>query len=250
MLCIVVTAPRPRPWAFTALSPKKPMLLSYHMLLFRMSRLTGRGRMTAVDEIALAGQLAEMMHRPHVTERVVDELMGHEHPQVRRIAMNAVRRARCFDYPGLPVALLRRLADQEPWLRHDAAWVIAEGGFDGAELRAALRRLAGGLQLPRDAERARSFPNDAPLQAQVRARQALDALLKKSAAEANSRLGLSPTAGYASGTVGHINMVRREQHRRMAARRLDSSVRLTYRPLPPPEGVLKITKAAKRAAGK
>ncbi|AOY93998.1 hypothetical protein BKK79_05930 [Cupriavidus sp. USMAA2-4] len=220
-------------------------MLSYRMLLFKISRLTGRNRMTAVDEIALAGQLAEMMHRPHAAERVVADLMDHEHAQVRRVALNAVRRARCFACPNLLPALLRRLADAEPWLRHDAAWVVAEGQFDGAELRAALRRLAGRTQLPQDAARARAFPDDALLQAQVKARTALDALLKKSAAEANRRLGLAGAAGYAKGTVGHNNMVRRETNRRTAARRLDSSVRLTYRPLPPPEGVLRINSAAK-----
>ena len=159
------------------------MLLSYRMLLFKISRLTGRNRMTAVDEIALAGQLAEMMHRPHAAERVVADLMDHEHA-VRRVALNAVR-ARCFAC----LTCCRpccAAADAEPWLRHDAAWVVAEASSTAPN---SVPRCAHGRPDAVAAGRGARAPDDALLQARVKARTALDALLKKSAAENQPQAG-------------------------------------------------------------
>jgi hypothetical protein len=133
-------------------------------------------------------------------------------------------------------ALLRRLADVEGWLRHDAVWIVQEGQFDGAELRAALRRVAGNVRLPQDAVRAKANPADGPLHAAVRARQALDVLIKKSAEAHNAALsaggglpGATDGQPYAQGSVGHIRAVHRQLQRKMAGRKLNSSTKLRFK---------------------
>jgi hypothetical protein len=119
-------------------------------------------------------------------------------------------------------------------------WVVQEAAMDGGMVRAALRRLAGKVQLPQDAVRAKASPADGLLHAQVRARQALDALIKKDAATAMAavRAAMAAFSGvskdpYNNGTVGQLNIVRREQQRRIAARALSSSTRLTFRRVEP-----------------
>lgn len=218
-------------------------MLRYRMLLFKMSRLVSKNKLSGVEAITFAGQFSELMASQEDVERLVADLFDHENPQVRRIGLNAIRRARQFGGPALLPALLRRLSDPEPWLRHDAVWVVQEGGLDGAELRAALRRLAGSVQLPHDAVRARANPTDAPLHAQVRARQALDTLIIKSAAEQNAALAAGGQLGavaeqqpYASGTIGHIGLAHRALQRRLAGRKLHSSAKLTFRRVEPVEG--------------
>ncbi len=218
-------------------------MLRYRMLLFKMSRLANRNKLSGVEAIAFAGQFAELTASQEDAERLVADLFDHDNPQVRRIGLNAIRRSQRFTGPSLLPALLRRLADPEAWLRHDAVWVVQEAELDGAELRASLRRLAGGVQLPHDAVRARANPADAPLHAQVRARQALDTLIIKSAAAQNAALAAGGALGqvaqqtpYASGTVGHIGMVHRALQRRMAGRKLHSSTKLTFKPVAPAPG--------------
>lgn len=213
-------------------------MLRYHILLFKMNRMVSRNKLSGVEEVSLAGQLAEMLDTQESAERVVSDLFDHANPQVRRIALSAIRRSRRFAAPSLAAALVRRMADAEPQLRHDAVWIVQESKMDGAELRAALRRLAGKVQMPWAAERARANPSDLTLQAQVRARQTLDKLLEKSAAERNIALAatvLGVVAGqpYADGTVGHIRLVHRALIRRQAGRKLDSSVKLTFRKVEP-----------------
>lgn len=215
---------------------QEPML-RYHILLFKLNRLS-RTRLSGVEEVSLAGQLAEMIGSTDTATRVIDDLFDHANPQVRRIALNAVRRARQFSAPALQPALVRRMADAEAAVRHDAVWIVQETRMDGAELRAALRRLAGKVQLPWDAERARANPGDTALAAQVRARMALDKLLEKSAAERNQALaamalGSASEQPYAEGTVGHKGLLHRALVRRQAGRRLNSSVKLTFRKVEP-----------------
>ncbi|QQX85117.1 hypothetical protein JJQ59_03925 [Cupriavidus necator] len=212
-------------------------MLRYHILLFKLNRLS-RNKLSGVEEVSLAGQLAEMVDSADTAARVIADLFDHANPQVRRIALNAIRRARQFSSPELQPALVRRMADAEAVLRHDAVWIVQETRMDGAELRAALRRLAGKVQLPWDAERARANPGDTALAAQVRARMALDKLLEKSAAQRNQALaamtlGGTPDQPYAEGTVGHKGLLHRALVRRQAGRRLNSSVKLTFRKLEP-----------------
>nr|WP_116308780.1 hypothetical protein [Cupriavidus taiwanensis] len=212
-------------------------MLRYHILLFKLNRLS-RNKLSGVEEVTLAGQLAEMIGSPDTAARVIDDLFDHVNPQVRRIALNAVRRARQFSTPALQPALVRRMADAEAAVRHDAVWIVQETRMDGAELRAALRRLAGKVQLPWDADRARANPGDTALAAQVRARMALDKLLEKSAAERNQALaamalGSTSDQPYAEGTVGHKGLLHRALVRRQAGRRLNSSVKLTFRKVEP-----------------
>ncbi|MNS95815.1 hypothetical protein D3C72_1300870 [compost metagenome] len=213
-------------------------MLRYHILLFKLNRLVSRNTLSGVEEISLAGQLAEMIESAATAARLIDDLADHANPQVRRIALNAIRRGRQFTSPGLQPALVRRMADAEAAVRHDAVWIVQETRMDGAELRAALRRLAGKVRLPWDAERARANPGDTALAAQVRARMALDKLLEKSAAERNQALAAMALGGtsdqpYAEGTVGHKGLLHRALVRRQAGRRLNSSVKLTFRKLEP-----------------
>ncbi|TDF66242.1 HEAT repeat domain-containing protein [Cupriavidus sp. L7L] len=215
-------------------------MLRYHILLFKLNRLVSRNTLSGVEEISLAGQLAEMIGSADTAARIIDDLADHANPQVRRIALNAIRRGRQFTSPSLQPALIRRMADAEAAVRHDAVWIVQESRMDGAELRAALRRLAGKVRLPWDAERARANPGDTALAAQVRARMALDKLLEKSAAERNQALaamalGTVGDQSYAEGTVGHKGLLQRALIRSQAGRRLDSSVKLTFRKVEPAE---------------
>ena len=219
------------------MSAAQEPMLRYHILLFKLNRLS-RNKLSGVEEVTLAGQLAEMIGSPDTAARVIDDLFDHANPQVRRIALNAVRRARQFSTPALQPALVRRMADAEAAVRHDAVWIVQETRMDGAELRAALRRLAGKVQLPWDADRARANPGNTALAAQVRARMALDKLLEKSAAERNQALaamalGSTSDQPYAEGTVGHKGLLHRALVRRQAGRRLNSSVKLTFRKVEP-----------------
>lgn len=200
------------------------MQLRYRMLVFKLSRMSAQERISAVDEIALAGQLAEMIDKPGMVERLVADLFDHGNGHVRRIALNAVRRAHGYRQADLRQALLRKLRDPEPWLRHDAAWVLHESKMDSPEIRAMLRQLAGPVQLPYDLTRARANPSDALLQAQVRARQALDELLAKHTAN-----GVVAKLPYADGTVGHRHMRRREEVKLMFERHKERGAKLRFR---------------------
>lgn len=211
-------------------------MLRYRMLLFKMSRLASKNKLSGVEEISLAGQFSEMIGSQEEADRLIEDLVDHENPQVRRIGLSAIRRTRRFGGRLLMPALLRRLADVEGWLRHDAVWIVQEGQLDGAELRAALRRVAGNVRLPQDAVRAKANPADGPLHAAVRARQALDVLIKKSAEAHNAALaaggglpGGTDGQPYAQGSVGHIRAVHRQLQRKMAGRKLKSSTKLRFK---------------------
>src|SRR5437879_2676258 len=80
-------------------------MLRYHILLFKMNRLAGRNKLSGVEEISLSGQLAEMVDSASTAARVIADLFDHANPQVRRIALNAIRRSRQFSSPELQPAL-------------------------------------------------------------------------------------------------------------------------------------------------
>lgn len=211
-------------------------MLRYRMLLFKMSRLASKNKLIGTEEISLAGQFSELVASQEDADRVIADLFEHENAHVRRIGLSVIRRTRRFGGRMLMPALLRRLGDVEGWLRHDAVWIVQEGGLDGAELRAALRRVAGKVQLPADAVRAKANPADGALHAAVRARQALDVLIRKSAEAHNAALaaggglaGASDGQPYAKDSVGHIRAVHRQLQRKMAARKLHSSTRLKFK---------------------
>jgi len=124
----------------------------------------------------LAIALAELPHKDRVVQRVLTELVEHPNPSGRRIGIHACRRAKRFQAVGLREALVRRLADENPWVRYDAAWTVHEAGYDGSDVREALGSLAAKVSLPRDKKRLANRSNP-ELAARVRAREALDALL-------------------------------------------------------------------------
>jgi hypothetical protein len=132
----------------------------------------------------LATALSGLPHKDRVVQRVLAELVEHPNPSGRRIGIHACRRIGRFQAVGLREALVRRLADGDPWVRYDAAWAIHDAGYDGPDVREALGVLASGVRLPADETRLRASPSDAVLAGRVRARQALDALLAGSAPDA------------------------------------------------------------------
>ncbi|MDF3836519.1 hypothetical protein P3W85_26720 [Cupriavidus basilensis] len=194
------------------------------MLVFKLNRMSRQDRISAVEEIALAGQLAEQLEKPGMVERLVADLFDHENAHVRRIALNAVRRAHGYRQTDLTQALLRKLLDPDPWLRHDAAWILHEADLDSPQIRAMLRQLAGPVMLPYDQARARANPSDALLQAQVRARQTLDVLLARQTAK-----GVVAKLPYASGTVGHTHMRRRETLKLMFERHKERGAKMRFK---------------------
>jgi len=182
-------------------------MLRYQFLLFKLKRLLGRGEIPAVEEVSLAGQLAEMLDGPDMTDRVIADLFDHEHPQIRHIAMRAVRRAHRYDAPALPMGLARRMLETDFPLRQDAVALVKDSGLDTGEIRTALRMVAGDVQLPQDAERSKQNPSDTVLALQVKARELLDVMIAKTAAEEvaalsqDNALGRVAGQAFASGSV-------------------------------------------------
>lgn len=129
-----------------------------------------------IDLARVSVALAELSNKPEMIERALAELVAHTNPSRRRLGIHACRRARRFQLGGQRDALLRCLADTDPWVRYDAAWTIHEAGYHGPDVRDALGVLAAGVDLPADKQRLADNPSDAELAARVRAREALDAL--------------------------------------------------------------------------
>jgi len=215
-------------------------MLRYRMLMFKVNRLANKNKLNGVEEISLAGQFTELIASQEDADRVITDLFDHENAHVRRVGLSAIRRTRRFGGRLLLPALLRRMVDAEGWIRHDAVWILQEAALDGAELRAALRRVAGNVRLPQDAVRAKQNPADGHLHAAVRARQYLDVLIAKSAAAHNAALaaggglaGATDGKPYAKDSVGHIGAVHRQLQRKIAGRKLKSSTKLTFRKVEP-----------------
>jgi hypothetical protein len=199
-------------------------VLRYHYLIYKIQRQASRGKLSGVDAISYAGQLAEHLDSATTAGRMVAELFDNESPQIRHIALNAIRRAHRYDAIGLSAAVARRLLDSEPSVRRDAVVMARDGQLDGGELRTALRVVAGDVQLPQDAERSRQNPTDTTLAVQVQAREWLDELIARTAAaevaalsEANS-LGMVAGQAYNSDSVGQ-EAVELEAMRQEAAKR-------------------------------
>jgi hypothetical protein len=105
--------------------------------------------------------------------------MDHESSDVRRVAVGACGRIKAFETSGLREALIKKLADPTAWVRFDAVHAIRGAGYDGADVRKALTKLAKGVKLPRDEVAAGKETSNAELRAKVEARKTLDALLAK-----------------------------------------------------------------------
>ncbi|AZG12322.1 MULTISPECIES: hypothetical protein [Cupriavidus] len=215
-------------------------MLRYRMLMFKLNRLASKNKLNGVEEISLAGQFAELIASQEEADQVITDLFEHENPHVRRIGLAAIRRTRRYGGRLLQPALLRRMMDVEGWIRHDAVWIVQEADLDGAEVRAALRRIAANVRLPQDAVRAKQNPADGMLHAAVRARQYLDVLIARSAAAHNAALaaggglaGATDGKPYAQDSVGHIRAVHRQLQRKLAGRKLKSSTKLKFRKVEP-----------------
>lgn len=129
-----------------------------------------------IDEIRLAVAFAKLLAKEHVVERLIDEMFDDPNMHVRRIAVNACRRAKAFDAPMLKEALTRKLEDPEPWVRYDAAWAIGDAGYDCPRIRQLLSAIAGIRPLAELKVLVRAHTSNAALQAQARARETLDLL--------------------------------------------------------------------------
>ena len=127
-----------------------------------------------IEEALLSAKFAELPDQPKVVDRLIRELFDHENMHVRRIAIGACHRSQYFEAPGLRDALLRRLSDEEAWVRYDAAWAIGDAGYDDDETRSALKAAAGDAKLPEDEARLAENPSDADRSAKVRALKSLN----------------------------------------------------------------------------
>lgn len=130
-----------------------------------------------VDEIRLAVAFAELPNIDQVVERLVTELYDHPNMHVRRIAVNACRRAQAFTVPSLKAALTDKLSDSEAWVVYDAAWAIHSAGYDSPEIRHLLSNIAGVKPLAELQALVAGELGNAHWQAQARARVTLNALI-------------------------------------------------------------------------
>jgi hypothetical protein len=124
----------------------------------------------------LAAAFSELPNPRDVVANLLSRLFDHDSFHVRRVAVQACRRAKVFDVPGLRAALIEKLVDPSGWVRYDAAWAIREAGYDGADVRSALAKLADGITLPEEESNSKNA-SDAEWRARVEARKALDRLL-------------------------------------------------------------------------
>lgn len=133
-----------------------------------------------IEEVRLSVFFAQLPNPEQVVPRLIAEVIDHENMHIRRVGIHACRRIGLFQAPGLRDAIIRRLADENAWVRYDAVWTVQDAGYDGPDVRQILGELAAGVRLPEDEERLRDNPSDADLAARVRARAALDSLLSRS----------------------------------------------------------------------
>ncbi|MEC5126833.1 HEAT repeat domain-containing protein [Verrucomicrobiales bacterium BCK34] len=152
------------------------MLSRFDRLVKKSVALGNSFPIMPIDEIRLSVEFAELPNQSKVIGRLIRELFDHDNMHVRRIAVNACRRSKHFDEPGLRDALLLRLSDEEAWVRYDAAWAIGDAGYDDDEIRSALKAAAGDLTLPEDEERRAKNPSNADLSAKERALEVLNKL--------------------------------------------------------------------------
>ncbi len=148
----------------------------FDLLVDKSVRLANGFPIMPVEELRLSVAFAELPHQEEVVARLIRELFDHDNMHLRRIAINACRRSEMFSVPGLKEALTEKLFDPAAWVRYDAAWAIHDAQYDSPEIRRRLKVNAANSKLPDDEIRVRKNPSDAVLQAQVRARETLDAL--------------------------------------------------------------------------
>src|SRR5262245_55827433 len=127
-----------------------PRSSKFDQLFASAVELGNRAMIMPIEELHLSIAFASLPNRVKVVTRLISELFDHQNMHVRRIAVNAARRSKAFDTPGLKEALTRRLSDPEPWVQYDAAWAIDEAGFDSPKIRKKLAAIAGDVKLPED----------------------------------------------------------------------------------------------------
>lgn len=150
-------------------------MLSHFDRLVRQSVALGNSfPIMPIEEMLLSAKFAELPDQPKVINRLISELFDHENMHVRRIAINACCRSKCFEAPGLKDALVRKLSDEAAWVRYDAAWAIGHAGYDDNETRSALKAAAGDAKLPEDEKRRTENPSDDELAAKVHALEVLN----------------------------------------------------------------------------
>ncbi len=170
-----------------------------------------------VEEIRLSVAFAKLPKPKQVVLRLLTELFDHDNMHVRRVAINACRRIRLFEIPGLREAIIRKLRDPNHWVQYDAVWTVQDAGYDGPDVRKCLRALAAGVKLPKDEERLKTGPSNAELAARVRARVALDTLLAARPAQRRVHAACRTTeygpslrpARSSSAALGGANRIRR-----------------------------------------
>ena len=153
-------------------------MAEYEDIRDRTVELARRPFVMPIEEIQLSAAFACLPDIEHVVERLIAELFSHENFHVRRVAINATRRAKVFGVSGLETALTMQLGDSEAWVRYDAVWAVEDAGYDSPEIRRVLAGVAAGWT-PGDGDTIRANPGDAHAQARVRARKALDVLSAK-----------------------------------------------------------------------
>jgi len=150
---------------------------TFDQLAAEAAKLGDRTIIMPIEEIRLAAAFAALPDQDRVVSRLISELFTHRNMHVRRIAVNAARRSKAFHTSGLKGALTARLSDAEEWVQYDAAWAIAEAGFDSSEIRERLDRIAGDVTAVEGETRVRAAAGNSKLQAQLRARKTLDSIL-------------------------------------------------------------------------
>ncbi|MBB6187695.1 hypothetical protein [Rhodanobacter sp. MP7CTX1] len=151
------------------------MDINFETLAHASIALGQRPVIMPIEEMQIASAFAELPDRVEVVTRLVHELFNNENMHVRRIAVNACRRAKTFEVAGLEHALTERLTDPEPWVRYDAIWAIQDAGYDSPEIRARLAAIVENSTSDDEAY-VRKSPNNAVVQARVRAQRLLAAL--------------------------------------------------------------------------
>jgi hypothetical protein len=150
---------------------------TFDKLASEAAELGERTIIMPIDEIRLSAALAALPDQDKVVTRLISELFNHHNMHVRRIGVNAARRSKAFHTWGLKEALTARLSDPEAWVQYDAAWAIAEAGFDSPEIRERLAGIAGNVTIPEGEARVRADLGNSKLQAQLRAKKTLDSIL-------------------------------------------------------------------------
>ncbi len=145
-------------------------------LIAKTLALAGQFPVMPVEEVRLSVAFAELPEPEQVVPRLLAELIDHDDMHPRRVGIHACRRIGLFQFPGLRDAIIRRLADDNAWVRYDAVWTVKDARYDGPDVRRLLGGLASGVHLSEDEERLRANPSNSELAARVLAWSTLDSL--------------------------------------------------------------------------